>query len=104
MAAVRKLTLVLRERRLDAESAPSLYEELMRNIDGATSLVVDMTAVTYLSSAGLRALLSAQHKMGEGSSITLRNVNKDVMRTLEVTGFSEIFIVEPAKREDRQTH
>ncbi len=104
MKAGRKLTLVLNERRLDAESAPRFYEVLMRNIAGATSLTVDMSAVVYISSAGLRALLSAQHAMvegqgplpGGGSRVTLRNVNEEVMSTLEVTGFSEIFNVEPA--------
>ena len=104
MKAGRELTLVLSERRLDAESAPRFHEVLRRNIAGATSLVVDMAAVVYISSAGLRALLSAQHAMeeaqgplpGGGSRVTLRNVSEEVMSTLEVTGFSEIFNVEPA--------
>ena len=104
MTEDRELTLVLSERRLDTDSAPRFYEVLMRNIAGATSLTVDMSAVVYISSAGLRALLSAQHAMGEGqgplpgggSRVTLRNVSEEVMSTLEVTGFSEIFNVEPA--------
>ncbi|MBQ9526435.1 MAG: STAS domain-containing protein [Fretibacterium sp.] len=104
MTEDRELTLVLSERRLDTDSAPRFYEVLMRNIAGATSLTVDMSAVVYISSAGLRALLSAQHAMvegqgplpGGGSRVTLRNVSEEVMSTLEVTGFSEIFNVEPA--------
>ena len=96
MSEGRALTLVLSERKLDTDSAPRFHEGLMRNIGGATSLTIDMGAVVYISSAGLRALLSAQHAMGEGSHITLRNVNEEVMNTLEVTGFSEIFNVEPA--------
>ena len=96
MSDGRELTLILSERRLDTDSAPRFYEALMRNIGGATSLVVNMAAVVYISSAGLRALLSAQHAMGEEGRVTLRNVNKEVMNILEVTGFSEIFNVELA--------
>ncbi|MCR4817812.1 MAG: STAS domain-containing protein [Fretibacterium sp.] len=92
----KELTLILNERRLDADSSPRFYETLMRNIGGATSLVIDMSAVVYISSAGLRALLAVQHAMGEEGRVTLRNVNGEVMDILEVTGFSEIFIVESA--------
>ena len=89
-----ELTLILSERRLDADAAPRLEAELKRNLDGVKRLTVDMSAVIYISSAGLRALLSAQHTMGEGSSVTLRNVCGDVMHTLEITGFAEIFTVQ----------
>lgn len=89
----RKLTLFLKERRLDAESAPILYDEIMRNIQGVKKLTVDMAAVVYISSAGLRALLAALHAMGDGGSVTLLNVCDNVMHTLQITGFSEIFTI-----------
>ena len=97
----RELTLVLNERRLDTDSAPLFHNELLRTIDGATSLVVDMASVVYISSAGLRVLLAAQHAMGEGSTLTLRNVNEEVMHTLDITGFIDIFTVEPAGHEGK---
>ena len=90
----RELTLFLKERRLDAESAPILYDEIMRNIQGVKKLTVDMTAVVYISSAGLRALLAALHAMGDDDgSVTLLNVCDNVMHTLQITGFSEIFTI-----------
>ncbi|MCR5346953.1 MAG: STAS domain-containing protein [Fretibacterium sp.] len=95
MSAGRDLTLVLNERRLDTDSAFRLHEVLMRNIAGVASLTVDMAAVEYISSAGLRALLAARHAMGDEGRVTLRNVREAVMNILELTGFSEIFSVEP---------
>ena len=89
----RELTLFLKDRRLDAESAPILYDEIMRNIQGVKKLTVDMAAVVYISSAGLRALLAALHAMGDDGSVTLLNVCDNVMHTLQITGFSEIFTI-----------
>ena len=90
----RELTLVLRGRRLCADAASELEMELKRDLDGVTRLVVDMGAVTYISSAGLRVFLSALHAMGKAGNVTLRNVGEEVRRILEITGFDDIFTVE----------
>ena len=92
--AGREVTLVLRGRRLCADDVPELEMELKRNLDGVTRLVIDMGAVVYISSAGLRAFLSALHAMGEEGSVTLRNVGEEVRRILNITGFDEIFTIE----------
>ena len=62
----KELMLVLRGRRLCADAAPELEMELKRDLDGVRRLVVDMGAVTYISSAGLRVFLSALHAAGGG--------------------------------------
>ena len=94
MAETKKeLTLVLRGRRLCADTAPELEMELKRNLGGVTRLVIDMSAVVYISSASLRVFLSALHAMGKGGSVTLRNVGEEVRHTLRITGFDEIFTI-----------
>lgn len=82
------------EGRLDTTTAPRLEAELRENIDGVESLVLDFAALEYVSSAGLRVLLSAQKVMNRQGSMVIRNVNEDVMDVFEVTGFVDILTVE----------
>lgn len=49
--------------RLDTTTAPQLKAELEQSIDGVQELNLDFTALEYLSSAGLRVILSAQKVM-----------------------------------------
>ena len=56
------LTLAL-EGRLDTMTAPELEKELMASLEGVTALTIDMAKLEYVSSAGLRVLLSAQKQM-----------------------------------------
>ena len=87
------LTLAL-EGRLDTVTAPELEEELKASIPGADSLVLDLSNLEYISSAGLRVLLSAQKTMNKQGSMTIRNVNSDVMDVFDVTGFVDILNIE----------
>ena len=63
-------------------------------MDDVTSLVIDMTALEYISSAGLRVLLSAQKIMNKQGKMTVKNVNETIMEIFEVTGFSDILTIE----------
>ncbi len=80
--------------RLDTTSAPELEKELKASLDDVTSLVIDMTALEYISSAGLRVLLSAQKIMNKQGKMTVKNVNETIMEIFEVTGFSDILTIE----------
>ena len=62
IAEGKKLTIALAGR-LDTTTAPQLETELKQNISGVEELVLDLAALEYLSSAGLRVLLSAQKVM-----------------------------------------
>ena len=53
-------------------------------------LVLDVKDLEYISSAGLRVLLSAQKKMQAIGSMKLKNVREEVMEVLEMTGFADI--------------
>lgn len=88
-----EVTLVLNGR-LDTTTAPSLEEEVKASVSGAEKLVFDLKELQYISSAGLRVLLSAQKTMNKQGSMLVKNVSDDVNEIFEVTGFSDILTIE----------
>jgi anti-sigma B factor antagonist len=64
------------------------------SIDGVKALEFDFAELAYISSAGLRVLLSAQKKMNKQGEMIIRNVSDTVMEVFEVTGFSDILTIE----------
>lgn len=87
------LTVAL-EGRLDTTTAPQLETELKRSLGGITSLTLDLAGLEYLSSAGLRVILSAQKVMNRQGKMVVKNVNETIMEIFEVTGFSDILDLE----------
>lgn len=81
------------EGRLDTTTSPDLEETLAASLDGVTALVFDFAKLDYLSSAGLRVLLSAQKRMNKQGSMTLRNVNDTVKEVFEITGFADFLTI-----------
>lgn len=88
-----ELTVSL-EGRLDTVTAPELEEELKSSIDGVTSLTLDFGKLEYISSAGLRVLLSAQKIMNSQGQMKVTNVNETITEIFDVTGFSDILTIE----------
>lgn len=84
-----ELTLAL-EGRLDTVTAPELEAELKASLGGAESLTLDFSKLDYISSAGLRVLLSAHKMMAAKGGMKVTNVNEIVAEVFEVTGFSDI--------------
>ena len=80
--------------RLDTTTAPQLEAELKQNIRGVEKLVLDFSALEYLSSAGLRVLLSAQKVMNKQGEMIIKNVNDTINEIFEVTGFIDILTIE----------
>jgi anti-anti-sigma factor len=80
--------------RLDTATAPQLDEEIKASIAGAHALVFDFEELEYISSAGLRVILSALKVMKKQGSLTVRNANADIMEIFDVTGFSDILAFE----------
>ncbi len=87
-----KLTIAL-SGRLDTTTAPELEETLKGALDGVTELELDLKALEYISSAGLRVLLSAQKVMNKQGSMVVLNANESIMEVFEVTGFTDILTV-----------
>ena len=88
-----KATVAL-EGRLDTVTAPDLEKELKECLPGLTELVLDFEKLEYISSAGLRVLLSAQKTMSKQGSMKLIHVGETIMEIFEVTGFSDILSIE----------
>ena len=84
--------VVMVDGRLDTITAPELESFLGKNYEGVTSLTFDCEKLSYISSAGLRVLLTA-HKRMKGA-MKLTGVNELVMEILEMTGFADIWVIE----------
>ena len=81
------------EGRLDTTTSPQLEGELNGALDGVTNLTFDFSKLEYISSAGLRVLLSAQKTMNKQGDMTVTHVSEEVMEIFEVTGFSDILTI-----------
>lgn len=86
--------IVALEGRLDTMTSPELEKELKESMDGADSLVLDFGKLDYISSAGLRVLLSAHKQMKNKGGLTVKNVNEVVQEIFDVTGFADILTIE----------
>ncbi|MDC7287502.1 STAS domain-containing protein [Blautia schinkii] len=80
--------------RLDTVTAPELEAVLKVSVNGITKLIFDFASLEYVSSAGLRVLLSAQKAMNKQGIMVIRNVCETVMEVFEITGFSDILTIE----------
>ncbi len=78
------------EGRIDTATAPELEQTIKDSVDGADSLVLDLAQVSYISSGGLRVLLSAHKIMSKKGGMTVTNAGDNIMEIFEVTGFSDI--------------
>ena len=75
--------------RLDTVTAPEPEKELRDSLDDVSALTIDMAALEYISSAGLRVLLSAQKTMNQQGEKKVVHVGETIMEIFEVTGFSD---------------
>ena len=81
------------EGRLDTTTAPELEKEL-NGLGGVTELTLDLSKLEYISSAGLRVLLSAHKVMSRKGGMKLTHVNELVQEVFDVTGFADILTIE----------
>lgn len=82
------------EGRLDTNTAPVLGEELKKDLPEVKTLVLDFKELKYISSAGLRLILTTQKTMNKQGNMIIRNVNDFVMEVFETTGFIDILNIE----------
>lgn len=79
--------------KLDTITAPALDKTINENLGEIKSLILDFKHLEYISSAGLRVLLSAQKKLQQHGSLKLKNVREEVMEVFEMTGFADILTI-----------
>ena len=82
------------EGRLDTTTAPQLEGFLNENTADIADIVLDLAKLEYISSAGLRVILSVHKKMSKTGSLKLINVSDEVMEVFDITGFSDILTIE----------
>ena len=89
----KELTIAL-EGRLDTMTAPELEKTFKESLDGADTLIMDLSKLDYVSSAGLRVLLSAHKQMSQKGGMKVTHLNEIVQEVFNVTGFSDILTIE----------
>ena len=89
-----KETIIEVAGRLDTITAPALDKTINEDIGDTKNLVLDVKDMEYISSAGLRVLLSAQKKMQKIGSMKVIHVCEAVMEVFEMTGFADILVIE----------
>ena len=82
------------EGRLDTMTAPELEKELKAALSDVDSLTMDFGKLEYISSAGLRVLLSTHKALSAKGGMKIVNVNEIVREVFDVTGFSDILTIE----------
>lgn len=87
-----KLTVKL-DGRLDTNTAPELENELKEALSGVKELVFDFNDLKYISSAGLRLILSTQKTMNQQGTLVIENVNDLIMEIFETTGFDDVLTI-----------
>lgn len=80
--------------RIDTVTVTEAESILKSDLDGITELVLDFRGLDYISSAGLRLLLTLQKTMNKQGSMTIKNANETVTEIFDVTGFSDILTIE----------
>ncbi len=88
-----ELTVAL-EGRLDTNTSPELETALKASLDGVTALTLDFEKLEYISSAGLRVLLSAQKTMDRQGTMKVTHVADIILEIFDVTGFTDILTIE----------
>ena len=82
------------EGRLDTVAAPELEEQIEPALEGVEKLIMDLESLEYISSAGLRVMLTTMQTMEEQGEMIVRNVGPDVMEVFKLTGFAGLLNIE----------
>ena len=89
---VQGITVATVDGEIDGSTAPQVQEQILNVVDSGDQLVMDMSEVPYMSSAGLRMLLVMYRTLvGQGGKVVLVGLSEDLQDTMEMTGFLEFF-------------
>jgi anti-sigma B factor antagonist len=91
--------LVVVSGRLDQSQNQLLEDELLRLLDeGHHRLIVDLSAVTYVNSGGLRCLVTVWRQAREhGGNIVLCGLSERIARVFTIVGFDKVFLIYPSR-------
>lgn len=81
--------------RLDTATSPVLEREMQQYLDGVLNVTMDFADVEYISSGGLRVLLSTDQILEDrGGNLRVLHVNEHILEVFQLVGFMEIVNVE----------
>lgn len=81
--------------RLDTNTAPDLESSVTPDLKSCKKLVLELSDLDYISSAGLRVVLTFYKSLSaEGKSMVVKHVNDEVMEVFDMTGFSSFLVFE----------
>lgn len=80
--------------RLDTSTAPELEAVVKESLTNVEKLIFDFAALEYISSAGLRVILSAQKIMNKQGKMVIKNANDGIIEVFDITGFLDILTIE----------
>jgi anti-sigma B factor antagonist len=80
--------------RLDTKSSPELNDALKNDLPNISELIFDFEGLNYISSSGLRIILSKQKLMNKQGTMVIKNVNEFIMEVFDATGFTDILTIE----------
>jgi anti-sigma B factor antagonist len=91
---VRKITVIELEGELDGKTSAEVQEKVLPELQPAGKVLLDMSKVPYMSSAGLRMLLSIYRQVSaKKGNIVLAGVAEEIRDTMSVTGFLRFFVI-----------
>ena len=76
--------------RLDAQNSPEFDEDIQTSLEGITELILDLTDLSYISSAGLRTFFTCSKVMKKQGKMVIKNANNAIMEILKTTGFTQL--------------
>ncbi len=88
-----RLTLAL-DGYLNTATALELGTFLSESLNGVTDLVFDFSKLKYISSAGMRVLLTTQKRMNSQGSMKITGASNNIIDIFDITGFTDILTIE----------
>lgn len=87
------LTIIL-SGRLDSSTSSQLETAINESINQIDYLILDMKDLDYISSAGIRVLISTQKKLNESQKFVIKNVCEEIQEIFDITGLSSMLNIE----------
>lgn len=94
-----KITLIEVSGEIDGKSAPLAQEKILPLVKDGCRLVLDMSRVGFMSSAGLRFLLSLRRQVPYSGNLVLTNLPEQIKDTMAITGFLDLFTIFETQQE-----
>lgn len=80
--------------RLDSSTSPLLVTTINESIEKIDYLMLDMKDLDYISSAGIRVLISTQKKLSTSQKLVIKNVCEEIQEIFDITGLTDMLNIE----------